>query len=94
MTRKKSSVFLRIAVLASAVYCVYTLLSLQVQINGRRDQLSDLEAQLERQQQTNVQISMVIEGEIDPHYMEQIARDRLGLAMPNEKIFINPNGMR
>lgn len=94
MKRKRSSIFFKFAVLASAVYCVYTLLNLQFQINEKKDQLYILKTQIEQQQQTNMEFSGILENEIDPRYMEKIARDKLGLAMPNEKIFINPNGAK
>jgi cell division protein FtsB len=94
MKRKRSNLFFKFAVFASAVYCIYTLLSLQIQINEKKDQLHMLKVQIEQQQQKNTQLSEILGNDIDPRYMEKIARDKLGLAMPNEKIFINPNSAK
>lgn len=94
MKHKRSSLFFKVAVFASALYCIYTLLNLQFQINEKREQLSILRAEIEQQQQKNAQLNEILQNDIDPRYMEKIARDKLGLAMPNEKIFINPNGAK
>jgi cell division protein FtsB len=94
MKRKRSSIFFKFAVLASAVYCIYTLLNIQFQINDKNEQLNMLKIQIEQQQQKNAQLNEILQNDIDPRYMEKIARDKLGLAMPNEKIFINPNSAK
>lgn len=90
MHKKKSSIFLKITVFAFAVYVVVQLLSLQFAINDKKQEIENLQSQIKQQNMENDEVSQLLNDGITDEYMEKIARDKLGLAFPNERIYINP----
>ena len=91
MKRKKSGLFFKLAVFSFAVYSLYTLLTLQFQINDRKQQVLDLQNEINHQKVINEQLNDMNEDENRNKYIEKTARERLGLAMPEDKIYINPD---
>lgn len=82
---RKKSLLLRIALLALSVYVVISLVQLQLQLNEGRQRLDDLNAQLDKQLDTNV----VLQDKLNSYeeYLEQQARKQ-GLAKPGETILV------
>jgi cell division protein FtsB len=85
------SLILRFAVFAFIVYIAVMLIGLQLQIGKSKAALSSVNAQVALQQGKNAEIQRVL-AENDNKYKESIARDKLGYAEPNERIYINASG--
>ena len=64
----------------------------QVDIAAKQKELQDLEAQLEQQQQQNDELERVLESGSELEIIERVARDKLGYAKPNERVFIDVTG--
>lgn len=90
MRRRRINLILLIAVFAFCAYAVYTLLSLQIRINDKREQIASLSGQITEQQQKNDQLQQVLDRGLTDEDVERIARDQLGLALPNERVYVNP----
>ncbi len=82
--KDKQSVFFRIALAALLVWVVVSLLQLQVEINGKRDDLADIQMQIVTQERINEDLAN--DSENEELYLEQQARNK-GLAKPGEIIF-------
>ena len=82
--KEKQSIVFRVAVAALLVWVIISLFQLQIDIKGKRSELSDLQAQIVAQQRINEEL----EGENadDAEYLEQQARNK-GLAKPGEIIY-------
>ncbi len=82
---RKKSLLLRIALLALSVYVVISLVQLQLQLNEGQQRLDNLNAQLDKQLDTNG----VLQDKLNSYeeYLEQQARKQ-GLAKPGETILV------
>ena len=61
-------------------------------IAAKQKELQDLENQLEQQRQQNDELERVLESGSDQEIIERVARDKLGYAKPNERVFIDVTG--
>ena len=84
---KKAGLLTKILVLILLAYIVFTLLSLRQKLTDARDQVETLQQQVTDQTQTNTELSNAIENSDNPSFLKDIAREKLGLVAPNEKVF-------
>lgn len=84
--------FLRVGLVLIGGYLVAGLVFNQVDIAAKQKELQDLENQLEQQRQQNDELERVLESGSDQEIIERVARDKLGYAKPNERVFIDVTG--
>ncbi|HIX05867.1 MAG TPA: septum formation initiator family protein [Candidatus Fournierella pullicola] len=84
--------FLRAGLVLIGGYLVAGLVFNQVDIAAKQKELQDLETQLEQQRQQNDELERVLESGSDTEIIERVARDKLGYAKPNERVFIDVTG--
>ncbi len=87
MKLKKSSVAIRIIVAALIIYAAVTLVSLQTQIRERRAEAASLAGQIISAEQETQRLQNAIKTINTDEGAEEIARAKLGLAIPGEIIF-------
>ena len=80
-----------IIVLVIVVYAGVRLMTVRGQIDDARVKNAALQEQYDRLTQENAELSYEIEHSDDPETIEGIARAKLGLVKPNEKIFFDQN---
>ncbi len=90
-TRKKSLV-MRICVLCFAGYIVVTLISLQMEISAKREELLFLQEQTELQSTQNKETERLISYSKDEANLSKIARDRLDLGFSDEHVYRDAAG--
>lgn len=94
--QKRAPLLPRFLVRAGALliggYLVAGLVFNQVDIAAKQKELEDLQLQLEQQRQQNDELSRVLESGSDLEIIERVARDKLGYAKPNERVFIDVTG--
>ena len=78
---KRAGLLTKIVILALLIYMATALLDLQGQIRQLQGQKESLDRQ----------VAAGVEDPDDPDRVAAIARDKLGLAVPNEKIFVITN---
>ena len=83
--------FLRAGLVLIGGYLVAGLVFNQVDIAAKQKE-QDLENQLEQQRQQNDELERVLESGSDLEIIERVARDKLGYAKPNERVFIDVTG--
>ena len=91
MRIKKAGFLTKIVVLGLLIYMATALLDLQGQIRQLQGQKESLDRQVAEQTQVNADLAAGVEDPDDPDRVAAIARDMLGLAVPNEKIFVITN---
>jgi cell division protein FtsB len=89
--KHRKSLILRLSVFAFIVYIAVVLINLQFQISRDKATVVSVTAQYQAQQDKNAEIQRVL-SENDDQYKESIARDKLGYAQPDERIYINVSG--
>ena len=87
MRIKRTSLLTKIVVVAIILYAGVTLVSLKVQVSAARQQREELRSQVSSITQTNTELQYAIDHSTDTETIEDIARDKLGLVKPGEKIF-------
>ena len=66
---------------------VVTFLHVRRQISDTKNTIETLTQQVNDQTQTNTELSNAIENRDDPSYIEDIAREKLGLVTSNDRVF-------
>lgn len=80
-----------IAVTAFALYFVYIMIWQQVMISEKNGEIKALEEKIDQANQQTEVLQKELENLDDPAYLEKIARERLGLVRPNERVFVDAN---
>ena len=73
------------------VYFIWTLISQQISISKKNGEIAELERKIEEVRLESDRLSKEVENLNDPEYIEKIARERLGLVRPNERVFVDSN---
>ncbi len=81
----------RIAIAALCIYFVYAVIWQQSMISKKNEEIDNLKNQVELATQESENLKQEIEMMEDPEYIERIARERLGLVRPNERVFVDSN---
>ena len=81
-----------IAIVCAVVYLSVSLISAQFDLMTKKQQLTILNQQQERIQLETQDIERMLEYESQEDYVERIARQRLGYANPDEKVFKDIQG--
>ena len=92
--RYKRSFLLRISVVCLGVYILAALIDQQMQISQKREQLAQLQQEIQIQEIRNDEISSTqsSSGGMSDEYAEKIERQELGMADENERVFIIVTG--
>ena len=91
MKLKHSSIFMKIVILALLVYAGITLSNTRTRITQAREDQALLQAAVDAVRQENAELEYNIEHAGDPETIASIARAKLGLVMPGEKVFYDVN---
>ena len=68
------------------------LISTQLQVSALEHKIDTMKQNIEVQKIENSQTQQLLNIEEDEEYVERIARDKLGLCYPDEKILIDRSG--
>lgn len=89
--KSKKSMIFRIAFLAFTVYVAVSVTVIQIDIANRKQQLADAQAQLDEQKLIKSEITDILNSGENTEYIMKIAREKLGMAFPDEEVFVDPN---
>ena len=84
---KKTGLLGRILLVGLLIYMVITLVSVRQQIAEAKDQVETLTEQVGEQLQYNTELSNAIENRDNPNFVEDIAREKLDLVSPDDRVF-------
>jgi len=82
-------VIINIGKVALAVYIVYVFVSQQPVIDTKKDQKADLEKELAAAQELETELRTDISMADSKYYIEQAAREKLGMVKPGDRVFID-----
>ncbi len=88
----KLNIFLRFAVITFCIYIVVVLFNLQIQLKEKHAQLDRINAQIAAEEEIKTENQRFINSEDKDEYIERMARDKLGFARPDERVFYNIGG--
>ncbi len=87
MKFKKAGIITKIVIAALLVYAVVSLVTVRSKTAALNAQTQQLQQQVTDMTQSNAELEYKIEHSEDAETIEEIARDKLGLVKPGEKIF-------
>lgn len=87
MKLKRSSIFTKIVILALIVYAAISLSTTKSRIASAEEDRVVLQAKVDAMLQENAELEYDIAHAGDPETIAEIARTKLGLVKPGEKIF-------
>lgn len=89
---KLSTLASRLGIGFLCLYLIVSLVSVQIDIVTKQQQLNNINQQVSTQQASNEELRRTLETDNEAAYMERLARDRLGYALPGERIFVDMSG--
>ena len=90
--KKFSAWAIRLGLVCVCVYLGVYLISVQMEIIAKRQQLDNVNQQVSAQQAENEELQRTLDTDDEAAYMERLARTKLGYALPNERVFIDMSG--
>lgn len=87
MKIKKSSLIIRIVIVALILYAGISLVTLKSQTQNAEERRDELQKQVDAAVQENEELQYAIEHSTDPEIIEDVARNDIGLVRPGEKLF-------
>lgn len=83
----------RLAVLGLCGYLLFSLVSNEVDILVKNQQIASLKQQIASQQAQTTELQRLLDSSDDINqYYEKIAREKLGYSFPDEQIFVDITG--
>lgn len=82
---------------AAFVFCVYFVcvtIGQQHTINIKQREINELNSKIVSARQETERLSSEFESVNEPEYLERMAREKLGLVQPNERVYIDANSAR
>lgn len=86
---KKAGILTKIVILGLLVYLATVLLSLNGQIAAAEAERDAMQSMVSAQTQRNADLAEDVLHADDPQKQEDIARDKLDLVVPGEKVFVD-----
>lgn len=88
---KKAGLLTKLVILALLIYLATSLLNLQSRIRQTQAERDALSRQVAEQTQVNADLAEDVANPDDPERIADIARDKLGLVVPGEKVIVITN---
>lgn len=79
----------KILICIVAAYVISILISQQKMLNSYNSEIKNYETQIAKEQETKESLTEIKENVNSPEYIEQVAREKLGMYLPNERVYID-----
>ncbi len=79
----------RVAIIAIAIYAIYILIAQQKSLNTYAREGKEYSNQIEKEKQISVELNATLQSLNSTEYIEDIARDKLDMYLPNERVYID-----
>jgi len=87
--KKNIKLYKRLLIVIIAVYAIFTLVNQQKTLNQYTKNSQELAQQIEDEQQYKEELAKKKEETTSLEFIEQMAREKLDMYYPNEKIFVD-----
>lgn len=79
----------KILICIAAAYVMSIFVSQQKMLNSYNAEIKNFDAQIAEAKETNESLTEMKENVNSPEYIEQVAREKLGMYLPNERVYID-----
>jgi len=87
LMKKIKKPYKKILILIIAIYVVYTLIVQQKTLNAYNQEQSNYTKQIAEEKANNERLLETKESVNSTEYIENIAREKLGMYLPNERVY-------
>ena len=87
----KAGLLVKIIFLILLAYAIFSLVHIRQQISETREEVRTLTQQVADQKEMNLSLSNAIENSDDPSFIQDVAREKLDLVTPYDRIFYISN---
>ena len=88
----RSDILVTISVVVVIIAICVALVDICAQMNQKQNQLDSLNRQINEQTQENLESQRLLSEEDEEAYIEKYAREKLGFARPEERVFYSITG--
>lgn len=81
--------FVKLLLIALAIYIVSVLISQQKMLNTYNLDVKSYQAKIENEKELNQELLAMKENLSSTEYIEKIAREKLDMYLPNERVYID-----
>ena len=86
---KVKNFFKKVLVIAFIIYFIYTIISQQRTLNSYAQEKEQYNEQIETAQEEQEELQNMKDNINSNEYIEEIAREKLGMYYPNERVYID-----
>lgn len=86
---KNKKIYKRLLIFVIGLYAIFTLVNQQHTLNQYQNNYENLSKQIEEQQQYKEELAKKKEDVDSLDFIEQMAREKLDMYYPNEKVYID-----
>lgn len=87
--KKSKKLYKKLLILFIGIYAIFTLINQQKVLNQYDDNNKELLSQINEQQEYNQELLAQKENIDSDEFIEETAREKLDMYLPNEKVFID-----
>ncbi len=91
-TKIRSSIFIRLLVIAVSAYMIFTLVNLWTDLNKQQNELASLKNELNVKKANVEELKDLLNNGSEKQIVEKAARQRLGFVYSNEEIYVDISG--
>lgn len=84
-----NNILRRIGIIALIIYAIYILIAQQKSLNAYAREGKEYTNQIEKEKQTAVELNTTLQSLNSTEYIEDIAREKLDMYLPNERVYID-----
>ena len=92
MRLRRADILTLLVILALLVYAGVRLVLMQQRLDDAEKTAGELQSEVEELEKSNAALEYAVENADDPAVLEGVARDKLGLVKPDDRVFIDPAG--
>ncbi len=92
MRLRRADILTLLVILALLIYAGVRLVLMQQRLDDAEKTAGELQAEVEELEKSNAALEYAVENADDPEVLEGVARDKLGLVKPDDRVFIDPAG--
>lgn len=87
MKLKKANLITKLLIVALALYAIVSIVTINGRVTKAEEDKAELQRQVDEMTQENAELQYQLDHSEDEETIEEIARNKLGLVLPGEKIF-------
>ncbi len=87
--KKNKKIYKKLLIMGIAIYVIFTLVNQQKTLNQYTQESNELTSQIEEQKEYKEELAQKKDDVASLDFIEQMAREKLDMYYPNEKIYVD-----